>query len=86
MEEIVYETEFSLCERSNYISNYNNTNMCEVSKVICSSWLRRKHLKKFIERPFLAGSISIQHLVDFAVLSVTVVIARTFLDQQIELC
>ena len=85
MEEIVYGTEFSLCKRSNYISNYNNTNMCEVSKFICSAWLRRKHLKKFIERPFLAGS-TIQHLVDFAVLSATVVISRTFLDQQIKLC
>ena len=33
MEEILYETGFSLCERSNYIiSNYNNTNMWETLK------------------------------------------------------
>ena len=41
MDEILYETKFSLCKRSNYISNYNNTNMCEVSKVICSAWLQQ---------------------------------------------
>ena len=34
MEEILYETGFSLCKRSNYIiSNYNNTNMWELGSL-----------------------------------------------------
>ena len=41
MKEIVYETGFTLCKRSNYISNYNNTNMWEVSIVICWAWLQQ---------------------------------------------
>ena len=39
MEEILYETGFSLYKRSNYISNYNNTNMWEVSIVICWAYM-----------------------------------------------
>ena len=62
MEEILYETGFSLCIRSNYISNYNSTNMCEVSKVICLVWLQRKHQKNFIKRLVLV--LPILHLVD----------------------
>ena len=85
MEQVIYKIGFSMCIRSNYISNYNSMAMCKASKVICSVWLRRKHQRKFIERPFLIFA-SIQHLVDSAALSVTWSIAKIFSSHPIGHC